>query len=567
MQTLISKHTANLLKLIALQSETGYNDAHMKKGEASHGQAHALMFAAVAIPSILLLHYILLPTRLTTLPGGKVYLILLLISWTVFSVWMLRRARLSTEAKQSAIVYHHIFFAMYCVLAGISAVSILVWVLLSIIAHIQADWRGFGLSLGLMMFLVAVDPALRLYDLDILALNYVSLVVAILVAFVLISFRPVRTVQNTAKLRESEHREAAERERILTIVNNLADAIFAIDQKGKITIFNAASLNLLDTNTSLEGASINSVLDVTDETGASVDVFDRIKAARVVTIDDTLRLKTADEVIRLELTFAPIRSSFSVDDTAGSGLGYIVIARDVTRLKSLEEERDEFISVVSHELRTPITVTEGTISNVQLMMERGQVDSKDIAKHLAEAHEQVIYLARMINDLSTLSRAERGVAAEPETIDVAELAHALYNEYEPEAAKQSLHLNLELGPKLGTVSASRLYLHELIQNFITNGIKYTQKGNVTLKITKSADQIHFVVSDSGIGISRSDQAKVFNKFYRSEDYRTRETGGTGLGLYVAAKLARKLNTKIELKSRLNHGSTFSFSMPAGSAKK
>jgi len=109
---------------------------------------------------------------------------------------------------------------------------------------------------------------------------------------------------------------------------------------------------------------------------------------------------------------------------------------------------------------------------------------------------------------------------------------------------------------------SRLYLHELLQNFITNAIKYTRDGSVTLKIHKSRDEVRFEVSDTGIGISKSDQAKVFDKFYRSEDYRTRETNGTGLGLYVTRKLAKKMGTQIELKSRLNHGSSFSFTLPA-----
>ena len=109
--------------------------------------------------------------------------------------------------------------------------------------------------------------------------------------------------------------------------------------------------------------------------------------------------------------------------------------------------------------------------------------------------------------------------------------------------------------------ASRLYLEELLQNFITNAIKYTTQGSVTIIARSSAGKVMFSVKDTGIGISRSDQNKVFNKFYRSEDYRIRETGGTGLGLYVSTKLARKLHTTIELKSRLNHGSTFSFTLP------
>ena len=105
------------------------------------------------------------------------------------------------------------------------------------------------------------------------------------------------------------------------------------------------------------------------------------------------------------------------------------------------------------------------------------------------------------------------------------------------------------------------YLKKQAGGFITNAIKYTEEGDITLSIKQKDDLVTFSVKDTGIGISRSDQKKIFQKFYRSEDYRTRETSGTGLGLYVSAKLSEKMNTKIELVSRLNHGSTFYFSLP------
>lgn len=350
-------------------------------------------------------------------------------------------------------------------------------------------------------------------------------------------------------------------EQILTIVNNLADAVFSIDSSGIVRLYNAAGLNLLDTNASIEGMRLDDILKLEDESGKAVTIFDKIKAAKTVTTDETLRMRTGDDVMRLGLTYAPIRGSYSAGDPTGSSRGFILIAKDITRIKSLEEERDEFISVVSHELRTPVTVAEGTISNAQLMLERHSGDEAMLRKSLDEAHEQVIYLARMVNDLSTLSRAERGIASETERIDVKELAHDLFGEYHPEAEKAGLHFNLELSPHLGHVNVSRLYLHELLQNFITNSIKYTREGSVTLKVYRQSDRVRFEVSDTGIGISKSDQSKVFNKFYRSEDYRTRETSGTGLGLYVTRKLAKKMNTVIDLKSRLNHGSTFGFSLP------
>ena len=195
-------------------------------------------------------------------------------------------------------------------------------------------------------------------------------------------------------------------------------------------------------------------------------------------------------------------------------------------------------------------------------MGRSDIPQATLQSNIDVAHEQVLFLAKMVNDLSTLSRAERGVADEAEEIDVADLAHSLYNEYAPQAQSKNLQFNLELDPQLGKVSASPLYLKELLQNFITNAIKYTKEGSVTVRIKKEGTALHFAVIDTGIGISKSDQSHVFEKFWRSEDYRTRETGGTGLGLYVTRKLAKKLSTTVDMSSRLNHGSVFSFTLPA-----
>ena len=140
------------------------------------------------------------------------------------------------------------------------------------------------------------------------------------------------------------------------------------------------------------------------------------------------------------------------------------------------------------------------------------------------------------------------------------MVHDLYNEYAPQAGAKGLHFNLDLSPKLSPVMASRLYLKELLQNFVTNAIKYTKTGEIIVSAQQVGGTIEFKVKDTGIGISKSDQAHIYEKFYRSEDYRTRETGGTGLGLYVATKLAKKLGVRIEMTSRLNHGSSFGFTI-------
>lgn len=365
---------------------------------------------------------------------------------------------------------------------------------------------------------------------------------------------------DNAELQRSKAHETLERDRILTIVNNLADAILSTDANGIIRIYNAASLNLLDTNSSLEGRHINDVLTLADADDKHIALFEEMQNTHSVVVRDDATMTIADETVRLEVTYSPIRSSYTPTEHSESQDGFILILRDVTKAKSLEEERDEFISVVSHELRTPITIAEGTISNVKLMMERPNIAQSKLKDAVTTAHEQIIFLAKMVNDLSTLSRAERGVADAEEEIDVKEMISDLFSEYSPQATKKGLHFNLDTGTHLGTVTASRLYLHELLQNFITNSIKYTKEGSVTLRAHRSDDTVIFEVKDTGIGISKTDQANVFKKFYRSEDYRTRETGGTGLGLYVAVKLAKKLRTNITLTSRLNHGSSFRFEL-------
>jgi signal transduction histidine kinase len=367
---------------------------------------------------------------------------------------------------------------------------------------------------------------------------------------------------DNAELLRSRAHETLERDRLLSIVNYLADDILSTYANGIIRIYNAASLNLLDTNISLEGRHIDDVLTLSDAEDAHIALFEEMRNAHSVVVRDDATMTIAEETVRLEVTYSPIRSSYSLAEHADAQDGFILILRDVTKAKSLEEERDEFISVVSHELRTPITIAEGTISNVKLMMERPNIAQSKLQDAVTTAHDQIIFLAKMVNDLSTLSRAERGVADSEEEIDVKAMINDLFSEYSPQAAKKGLHFNLDAGSHLGIVTASRLYLHELLQNFITNSIKYTKEGSVTLRAHRDGDTVVFEVKDTGIGISKADQANVFKKFYRSEDYRTRETGGTGLGLYVAVKLAKKLRTSINLTSRLNHGSSFSFELKA-----
>lgn len=471
------------------------------------------------------------------------------------------KSRLDSGLRLTA--FHLLAGAYLIFISGIFSPITICWLILTLASYVYFSKQGLILNYLALIITIIIDIALWnqinryivFYDLLIL----LTIIITGLIIIKILRFQEIskKELQNS-KIQESLHRD-----RVSTIVNNLADAVISTDIDGVIRVYNAASLSLIDTNISLNGHHIDDILPLSDEKGNPISLYQEFQKSKTVCKKDNYFYTfEADDKIRLEITFSPIKSSFSHSKVSQTHDGYIIIMRDITKAKSLEEERDEFISVISHELRTPITIAEGTISNVQVMMNHPDATNTMIVDAIDIAHQQIIFLASMVNDLSTLSRAERGVANSAEDIDIRELASDLHKKYSAEAKSKKLQLDLDIPTKIDNVHASRLYLEELLQNFITNAIKYTKKGSITIIIKQQSDIITFAIKDTGIGICKSDRQKIFDKFYRSEDYRTRETSGTGLGLYVSVKLATMLGTKIQLTSRLNFGSTFSFTLPA-----
>ena len=346
--------------------------------------------------------------------------------------------------------------------------------------------------------------------------------------------------------------------RLASLINSMADGVIALDRHLNIAMYNGAALNVLDLNSSIEDQAIDKVLRPIDKNNQPVDVGELIRSTKTPTTNRELRLRYADgSSINLYLNVAPVRTGYGRD---GRG-GYVLQLRDITREKSLEEERDEFISVVSHELRTPIAIAEGNISNAQFIAGK-TAGGAPVKQALKEAHTQILFLADLINDLATLSRAERGkLTVDIESINVHTLASELAQSYQAAAEAKGLDIKADLDPKLELVQSSKLYVREILQNFITNALKYTEKGSITIGARPRTGGVEFSVSDTGIGIGRGDQERIFDKFFRSEDFRTRQTNGTGLGLYVTMKLARLLHADITVDSKLNHGSTFTIFIP------
>jgi two-component system, OmpR family, phosphate regulon sensor histidine kinase PhoR len=480
------------------------------------------------------------------------------VAVSVFNFWYVHRLKQTFAADLLLTVIFHVLTLLFILfVSGFLSAFLSVWIVLMISTDIRFGTRGFfasfsGLCLaGVLMLIAHPDIA----DGEKYEIVQGAIVVGA-IGFVIAKIRNI-TDRERLSLAKTRQEEAYQREQLLALVNSMGDAVVATDEQGVVKVYNSTLLNLLDTNLNLTGKVIDDVLTLHDGGGHKVKITQDANSKQTVFSRTDLSHKFADgESIRLYINVAPIQPSYR----SHAERGYIFILRDITKEKTLEEERDEFISVVSHELRTPVAIAEGGLSNIVLLQDRGA--SPDVLKQAAKsAHEQILYLSKLINDLSALSRAERGLGAEIEVVDLNQLLHNLFANYTEQAAKKGLKLNLDLVAQLPSVSSSRMYIEEILQNLLTNAIKYTKQGSITIKARRNNTGIAIDVSDTGIGISKHDQKHMFEKFYRSEDYRTRESSGTGLGLYVCRKLAEKIGLTLAFESRLNHGSTFTLTLP------
>jgi PAS domain S-box-containing protein len=362
----------------------------------------------------------------------------------------------------------------------------------------------------------------------------------------------ITTIEDEAEKRELEH------QRLIALINSMGDGVIATDENGLIVTYNGAALELLDTNESINGKPLDEVVQLRNDQDQLVNIINDIKQQNRNVRRSDLKIVFAEgDYMNLYLSISPIKIGYGSEAMRG----YTLIIRDITKEKSLEQERDEFISVISHELRTPITIAEGKISNAQLLNDQ-EIHNQKMAESLDASHKQTIMLASMLNDMSNLARAERNdIELNLENINPSDIVKELVKNYEIQARQKNLELITQVEPNLPPLITSRLYLSEIMQNFMTNALKYTKQGSITISAFSPNDkEISFSVKDTGIGISRSDQAKIFKKFFRSENYETRESSGTGLGLYLTLKLAQKIHARIDVDSHIKIGSTFTLTI-------
>jgi two-component system phosphate regulon sensor histidine kinase PhoR len=245
---------------------------------------------------------------------------------------------------------------------------------------------------------------------------------------------------------------------------------------------------------------------------------------------------------------------------AGDTSGAVVVLHDITELRKLERVRRDFVANVSHEFRTPLTAIQGF---AETLLAGAIDDSQNRTRFLEIILEHSRRLARLTEDLLVLSKmdAER-LELEIRRLSVSQLIESCLETAQRRGAEKDLRISVNLPPNLPDIAGDRRRLAEVLQNLLDNAIQYTLPGGEIIVSTESAEkEIILTVSDTGIGIPKADQPRIFERFYRVDVARSREAGGTGLGLAIAKHLVEVHGGRLWVDSEIGQGSQFHFSVP------
>ncbi|WP_058486578.1 two-component system histidine kinase PnpS [Defluviitalea phaphyphila] len=245
-------------------------------------------------------------------------------------------------------------------------------------------------------------------------------------------------------------------------------------------------------------------------------------------------------------------------------MGSLLVIEDITKIKKLEQMRKDFVSNVSHELKTPLTSIRGFIDTLK----NGAIEDKKVANRFLEIIDvESERLYRLIQDILYLSEIEtREKDIDMNMNNVEDIIDEVFEILKPKADKKNIGLEKNIEKDIPFFYCNKDRIKQILINIIDNGIKYTEKGKVTLICKREGDFLKFIIKDTGIGIPKEHIPRLFERFYRVNKGRSRKMGGTGLGLSIVKHIVKLYNGSISVESNVGEGTIFTILLPLTSYK-
>jgi PAS domain S-box-containing protein len=351
---------------------------------------------------------------------------------------------------------------------------------------------------------------------------------------------------------------AEEKSRMRGLINRLSAGVVATDNRKQVVLANPAFRNMMHYHGKhFIGRPIESIIH-------NPRLLDMI--AQALTMDTDAVTELTEEILLnndsaekeefvLNVRCAPIR------DRVGSTLGTITVLHDITVLKKMDQMKSDFVSLVSHEIRSPMN---SVLMQLKVILDglAGDITPKQ-QEMLTRASLKIHSLVDMATDLLDLSKIESGlITLEKESIQFNDLLQEQVTFHSETARAKQINLHFEPSPNLPPVQANPQNMEEVVSNLVTNAINYTPEGgDIRLSASIEKGYLCIVVTDTGWGIPPEDIERVFTRFYRVKNDKTRYVTGTGLGLPIIKSIVEAHHGTIQVKSTLNKGSVFSVYIP------
>lgn len=352
------------------------------------------------------------------------------------------------------------------------------------------------------------------------------------------------------------------------ILASIGDGMVVVNKEGKVTYVNQAFEKMVGWKMrEVLGKYIVEVVPREDEKGDVVLFNERI-LTKVLSGEKVIaNLTKPFYYIRKDKTRFPASSIVTPIVLDGKIIGIVETFRDITKEKSIDKAKTEFISLASHQLRTPLT----TISWYTEMILNGDVGEVTPIQrqYLEEVYQGTRRMVDLVNTLLDVSRIELGTfVTEPKMTDVVLLAHSVLSEQKSAIDEKKLLIIHKFGKKAPLFSIDPKLFRIIFQNLLSNAVKYTPvNGKIEFSVSfEQEKQIFIKMSDTGYGIPKNQQNKIFTKLFRADNVRNKDTDGTGLGLYIVKSIVENSGGKIwfesdDSKVSDNPGTTFYVNMP------
>jgi PAS domain S-box-containing protein len=366
-----------------------------------------------------------------------------------------------------------------------------------------------------------------------------------------------------SSIREQEHAEAEaeQRAQLNALLENLQDGVFIADQSGRVLMVNDAARTIMNVNDEdLRTTDALRSLEAHDLEGypLSSDQRPLMRALRGEQFVDyeTLRISPNGERRRIVSTGTSLR------DEGGNVELAIVVFRDVTELRRLERQRDEYLALISHDLRSPLGSMSIFVSILKESMEKkGLIEDAILAER---AERNVVRIDTMLQELTEATTLEaNGFALHRGPCDLRELVAGIVDRMDHASARRVTIETDDASPYVALVDVSRL--ERVVENLLTNALKYSpEDAHVTARLARRGSDVELDVIDRGIGIAPESVKILFNRYYRTTEGKARASG-LGLGLYIARLIVQAHGGRIDVSSEIGKGSTFRLILPSHAA--